>query len=255
IGAALSSPAKAAQFRPAIAPAQRRASALRFALPGGILDRMLQLGLVLAALASPLPSTAPASEPAPIVGGPQVDPGAWPSAVAIEMGQYLCTGTLVSDRVILTAAHCLEKSPQAAFMRVKIGDDVYTEFSQSLPVASYGLHSDYCGSEPKVCKVDVYDYAYIVLEQPVVGVAPTRPLSAQSEWDEAMRIGVTITLVGFGNDEAELNGIKRQVDVPITRFSGSGLEFQAGGMGLDSCHGDSGGPAYVTLATGEVVLG
>ena len=58
----------------------------------------------------------------------------------------------------------------------------------------------------------------------------------------------------YGNDEGALNGVKRQVEVPIVRFSGTGLEFQAGGMGLDSCYGDSGGPAFVTLGTGEVVL-
>ena len=38
------------------------------------------------------------------------------------------------------------------------------------------------------------------------------------------------------------------------KFSSSGLEFQAGGMGLDTCSGDSGGPAFVKLAAGETVL-
>lgn len=215
---------------------------------------MLLPGLVVALFASPTPWAAPASEPAPIFGGDQVDPGAYPTAVAIELGLKLCTGTLVSDRVVLTAAHCLEAKPDVAFMRVKIGDDVYTDYSQSLAVADYGTHPDYCGSDPKVCKTDIWDYGYVLLEEPVVGVQPTRPLTGQAQWDEAMKIGAPITVVGYGNDEGDLNGVKREVEVPIVRFSGTGLEFQAGGMGLDSCQGDSGGPAFVTLTTGEVVL-
>ena len=215
---------------------------------------MLQLGLVVALLASPVSWTAPASEPTPIYGGDQVDPGTWPTAVAIELGAKLCTGTLVSDRLVLTAAHCLENKPPMALIRVKIGDDVYSEFSQSIAVTAYDTHPDYCGSDTTVCKVDIWDYGYVVLGRPITSVEPTRPITGQADWDEAMYVGAPVTVVGFGDDEKQLKGFKRQVDVEIVRFSSTGLEFQAGGMGFDSCQGDSGGPAFVTLASGEVVL-
>ena len=64
-------------------------------------------------------------------------------------------------------------------------------------------------------------------------------------------------------------GIKRKVTVPITHPATSGnpnadeqllgfegdLEFVAGGGGFDSCNGDSGGPAYITVAGDRVVAG
>lgn len=214
---------------------------------------MLQLGLV-ALLASPLPWTAPAPAPAPIYGGELVEPGAWPTAVAILIGDTMCTGTLVSPKVVLTAAHCLDNNPSPALMHVVVGDDVWTEYRAIASVASHGSHPDFCGTDTEVCKVDIWDYGYVMLEEPLVGVEPTRPLSDQAEWDAAMYIGAPITVVGFGDDEKSLNGFKRQVDVEIVRFSPSGLEFQAGGEGHDSCQGDSGGPAFVTLSSGEVVL-
>lgn len=214
---------------------------------------MLQLGLV-ALLASPLPWTAPAPAPAPIYGGELVEPGAWPTAVAILVGDTMCTGTLVSPTVVLTAAHCLDDNPSPALMHVVVGDDVWTGFKNIVSVASHGSHPDFCGTDTEVCKVDIWDYGYVVLEEPLVGVEPTRPLGDQAEWDDAMYIGAPITVVGFGDDEKSLNGFKRQVDVEIVRFSPSGLEFQAGGEGHDSCQGDSGGPAFVTLSSGEVVL-
>ncbi|PCC74781.1 MYXO-CTERM domain-containing protein [Nannocystis exedens] len=214
---------------------------------------MLQLGLV-ALLATPLPWTAPAPAPTPIYGGDLVEPGSWPSAVAILIGDTMCTGTLVSPTVVLTAAHCLDHNPSPALMHVVVGDDVWSGFEQIVSVAEHGSHPDFCGTDTEVCKVDIWDYGYVVLEEPLVGVAPTRPISDQATWDDAMYIGAPITVVGFGDDEKSLNGFKRQVDVEIVRFSPSGLEFQAGGDGHDSCQGDSGGPAFVTLSSGEVVL-
>lgn len=214
---------------------------------------MLQLGLA-AILASPIPWTAPAPAPSPIFGGDLVEPGSWPSAVAILIGDVLCTGTLVSETVVLTAAHCLDSNPSPSLMHVVIGDDVFSQYEEFVEVVEHGSHPDFCGTDTTVCKVDIWDYGYVVLERPITSVEPTRPISDQADWDEAMYVGAPVTVVGFGDDEKQLKGFKRQVDVEIVRFSSTGLEFQAGGMGFDSCQGDSGGPAFITLASGEVVL-
>ncbi|MDC0722682.1 S1 family peptidase [Nannocystis bainbridge] len=214
---------------------------------------MLQLGLV-ALLASPTPWTAPVPAPTPIYGGEKVAPGSWSSTVAILIGDTMCTGTLVSPTIVLTAAHCLDSNPSPARMHVVVGDDVWSDFQQVVAVAGHGSHPEFCGTDTDVCKVDIWDYGYVELEEPLAGVSPTRPLTAQADWDDAMYIGAPITVVGFGDDEKNLNGFKRQVEVEIVRFSATGLEFQAGGDGQDSCQGDSGGPAFVTLRTGEVVL-
>src|SRR5690606_32806846 len=82
------------------------------------------------------------------------------------------------------------------------------------------------------------------------------PITSQDEWDETMRTGESVTLVGYGEDpDAESQrgsiGIKRKVTTTITQLSPEGLEFFAGGGLRDSCEGDSGGPAFVQLSSGK----
>nr|WP_276598665.1 trypsin-like serine protease [Nannocystis sp. SCPEA4] len=199
-----------------------------------------------------MPVAAPEPPPAPIFGGTVVEPGAWPEVVAMTYGVGICTGTLVSDRVVLTAAHCIVSAGSLpAFVR--FGDDVTFGGTRVVAVERAGHHPDYCG-DPTVCKWDVWDYGYLVLAEPVTDIAPARPLRVQEEWDETMSIGGDVTLVGYGRTETEPTHVKRQVDAPVVRLSPEGFEFQAGGDGIDSCFGDSGGPAFVTLASGEVRL-
>lgn len=214
---------------------------------------MVSAGL-LVALVSSLPRASPGDAPvAPIHGGAPVEPGAWPSAAALLLDGYLCTGTLVSERVILTAAHCLFRRPPVERVQVVFGEHAYAPVPRR-SVLAYGLHPEYCSDE-ETCIQDNHDLGYVVLADPVTDIAPTPVLASQSAWDEAMRVGAPVRVVGFGLSEAGSTGQKREVEVEISRFSAGGLEFQAGGSGRDSCEGDSGGPAFVRLSTGEWVLG
>src|SRR5690348_10331128 len=46
----------------------------------------------------------------PIIGGTPATTGEFPTVVAIEVGQGLCTGTLLTKDWVLTAAHCVTPS-------------------------------------------------------------------------------------------------------------------------------------------------
>ena len=205
------------------------------------------------ALAAAPNLTAPPAPPVPIYGGQPVTPGDWPAVVAISIGNFLCTGTLVSPNVIFTAAHCLDSKPEVASIIVRRGDDINFPVTP-LKAIAYGADPEFCGED--TCKEDIHDYGFIVLANSQTDI-PSFPriIAGQDEWDDLMDVKKNITIVGYGLNEGEITGIKRQVEVPITRFSASGLEFQAGGMGLDSCQGDSGGPAFVKLGDQWLLAG
>src|SRR4051812_40120331 len=46
-----------------------------------------------------------------VVGGTTVKPGEWRDAVAVLSATTLCTGTLITPDVVLTAGHCIDPAP------------------------------------------------------------------------------------------------------------------------------------------------
>lgn len=218
--------------------------------------RMSDAGLVLPLLTallgvSPVASDFEAQQkntpPDAIYGGQEVAAGAYPEVVAIQTNSILCTGTLISSRVVLTAGHCFPGNPAAGSIRVNTGNDLS---GPSYEVESYGVHPDFCG-DLEACSEDIHDLAYLVLAEPIATSAEV--LLDQDDWDASMFVGASVTLVGYGATEDGSSGTKLEVTTEITSFSSTGHEFRAGGDGKDSCQGDSGGPAFV-IVDGRLLL-
>lgn len=151
-----------------------------------------------------------------------------------------CSGTIVGARHVMTAAHCLEGSYLAAFVRTATVS--HTVLSTSVP-STYRIDTEHGA---------VFDDV-AVLETEPLGL-PALPILASSPVSE----GTVFTTYGFGVDESGLSGTLRlgmfsaSIVTPNHIFSGPYL-----GQGSNTCNGDSGGPAIATLVTpdGGVVFG
>lgn len=87
-----------------------------------------------------------------IIGGHEAPYGAYPWQVEIEMFNYglrkfehHCGGALIGDRVVITAAHCLQV-PQLEYLRLVFGDHLLAErdlYEHGFRVDAIVLHPDY----------------------------------------------------------------------------------------------------------------
>lgn len=80
-----------------------------------------------------------------------------------QMGMASCTGSVINDRYILTAAHCLQKDPVrvGAFVGRHCKEGKMVNFDESLKIKGYVIHDKYrdAGS--------FYDIALIELSEPL----------------------------------------------------------------------------------------
>lgn len=147
--------------------------------------------------------------------------------------QIFCTATLVSQSLVLTAAHCVDNisSGEVVFL---IGVDA--QQSQSYSVTNINLHPLWDGHVQ-----NGHDAAILTLSTTVNNVEHVEiNLSNPSTLH-----GKQAALVGYGRsfDEAIGQGIRRKATVSILGSSAHTLDFTFNGSG--ACQGDSGGPAYI----------
>ena len=187
--------------------------------------------LLAAACGSPNPG--PLQEKSSEIVGGQVEAGYAAVGALVANGDQFCTGTLVTDRAIVTAAHCLEGGTEASAVTFFIGADTRSPSAgTALPVASLHSHPQYDGEQL------VNDIAVVLLAQPA-SVAPiARVPSMDASW-----VGRDALFVGYGVTSANANtsGEKRSVTIPITAVDAGTFRYEH--RARNTCFGDSGGPA------------
>jgi trypsin len=212
------------------------------------------------------PAGAAAVQPR-IVGGQPVQITAVPWQVSVRSGGDFCGGALISDRWILTAAHCVEGvGPEA--IRATVGSSVLSPPGNPLPIAAIFVNPEWDAN------MFTGDVALIELAVPVTLSAQVRPIALPDDLDAATwpAAGTPGRVSGWGSTDSNAPALQNELraagllvlagpsDPVCGQYGGAyaALAHLCAGVpqgGVDSCQGDSGGALAVDQSGVPVVAG
>lgn len=191
-----------------------------------------------------------------IIGGQEIssinDPVAKSTVLVYDtVAKGICTGSLLGNNIVLTAAHCIGRQPQNMLI-------IFTQNSKTatkdLARAVTGAVTNKLWAISNKAGKDHGDIALIKYS----GATPAGYTAATLLPNPAyLKNGSMILLAGFGISNGTTKqgaGVLRQVMTLISNAQFSQTEIQVEQRsGRGACHGDSGGPAFI-VAGGNYFL-
>lgn len=166
--------------------------------------------------------------------------------------QGLCTGTLLGQGVVITAAHCIGDTP--ADLVVLFNSSLNSPHLIYRQVDQTKVHESWASQQNR--EKNTGDIALVHF----LGDLPQGFVAAELLKDSsALKNGKVVLLAGYGLSDGVQktgSGVLRQVEVSIadTRFSESEVSLDQR-RGKGACHGDSGGPAYIVIKKKAYLFG
>lgn len=200
-----------------------------------------------------------------IIGGELVYGEEFTNVVAlIKGGDFHCSGVLISEDIVLTAAHCLaEVKPDA--LSVYVGQGIDRPKDNTYLRGQYAVYKTAVHPSLKIknrrgiINLDDYnanDVGLVFLEEKILDITPARIVSQLEMVKRKLKVGKETTVVGYGYTSEEVfdgprfmkkpdYGLKRKVDLTIKGYNNHEVDIRD--EGKDSCYIDSGGPALVKM--------
>ncbi len=206
---------------------------------------MKRLGLPLAMVALSACGTGEMTRDTKIINGTLAPDGGAieQSTVALvsSNGQVFCTGTLIHQRFVVSAAHCLANFGGTLYIGFGRGS---SEFKY-VRATDYAINPSYTGSFNKAVPADIS-----VIELSAAAPAGYTPVAI---YKGTVARGSTLALAGFGQTQSGGSGRLYYTNVSVNSQTSNEITVYENGTG--SCYGDSGGPAYVSSGGRLQVIG
>jgi secreted trypsin-like serine protease len=199
-------------------------------------------------MTNPLPSSTPPT----VLGGTPSSIADWPWLVSVyESGQFICNGTLIAPRMVLSTAHCVDDGDPTDYEVRTVTDDGkhHLKIVRRIPVVKTFIHPDFSRD-----KMD-NDIAVIALGEDLP--PPFATISAQDRADPSP--GTLAMFAALGPESLLQSAILVVDNKKCARLYGDQSKskgtmcagFEHGGAAACPGSGSAGGPLVLFSNTGQ----